>query len=159
MTFILIILGLLFALCGLIGCILPVIPGPSISFLSLIILSYAKNWEPFSSTFLIIMTGLTILVTILDYVVSAGGAKKYGASKSGVVGAVTGMLIGVFMFPPWGMIMGALIGAFAGELLAGKKGRKALQVGFGVFVGIMVGTGLKLAFSGTILFFYIKEMF
>lgn len=105
------------------------------------------------------MAGLTILVTILDYVVPAGGAKKYGASKSGVVGAMTGMLIGVFMFPPWGMIMGALIGAFAGELLAGKKGRKALQAGFGVFVGIMVGTGLKLAFSGTILFFYIKQMF
>lgn len=146
-------------MCGLIGCILPVIPGPSISFLSLIILSYAKNWAPFSSTFLIIMAGLTTLVTILDYVVPAGGAKKYGASKSGVVGAMTGMLIGVFMFPPWGMIMGALIGAFAGELLAGKEGRKALQTGFGVFVGIMVGTGLKLAFSGTILFFYIKEMF
>jgi len=72
------------------------------------------------------MAGLIILVTILDYVVPAGGAKKYGASKSGVAGAMTGMLIGVFMFPPWGMIMGALIGAFAGELLAGKEGRKAL---------------------------------
>ena len=159
MTIILIILGLLFALCGLIGCILPVIPGPSISFLALIILSYAKNWEPFSSTFLIIMAGLTILVTILDYVVPAGGAKKYGASKSGVVGAMAGMLIGVFMFPPWGMIVGAFMGTFAGELLAGKEGRKALQAGFGVFVGIMVSAGLKLAFSGTILFFYLKEMF
>ena len=146
-------------MCGLIGCILPVIPGPCISFLSLIILSYAKNWEPFTSTFLIIMAGFTILVTILDYVVPAGGAKKYGASKWGVVGAMTGMLIGIFMFPPWGMIMGAFMGAFAGELLARKEARKALRAGFGVFVGIMVGTGLKLAFSGTILFFYLKEMF
>ncbi len=146
-------------MCGLIGCILPVIPGPSISFLALIILSCAKNWEPFSSTFLIIMAGLTIFVTILDYVIPAGGAKKYGASKWGVAGAVAGMLTGIFMFPPWGMIMGAFIGAFAGELLARKEGRKALRAGFGVFVGIMVSTGLKLAFSGTILFFYIKEMF
>lgn len=146
-------------MCGVIGCILPVIPGPSISFLSLIILSYAKNWEPFSSTFLIIMAGLTILVTILDYVVPAGGAKKYGASKWGVMGAMAGMLIGVFMSPPWGMILGAFMGAFAGELLARKDGAKALQAGFGVFIGIMVGTGLKLAFSGTILFFYLKEMF
>ena len=104
------------------------------------------------------MAGLTILVTILDYVVPAGGAKKYGASKSGVVGAMAGMLIGVFMFPPWGMIVGAFMGAFAGELLARKEGRKALRAGFGVFVGIMVSAGLKLAFSGTILFFYIKEM-
>ncbi len=159
MTIALIILGLLLALVGLIGCILPIIPGPSISFLALIILSYAKNWEPFSSTFLIIMAGLTILVTILDYVVPAGGAKKYGASKSGVWGAMAGMLIGVFVFPPWGMIMGAFGGALIGELLARKEGREALRAGFGVFVGIMVGTGLKLAFSGTILFFYIKEMF
>ncbi|MBE9546285.1 MAG: DUF456 domain-containing protein, partial [Proteobacteria bacterium] len=95
MTITLIIFGLLLALAGLIGCILPVIPGPSISFLSLIILSCAKNWEPFSSTFLIIMAGLTILVTILDYVVPAGGAKKYGASKRGVWGAMAGLLIGV----------------------------------------------------------------
>ena len=159
MTIVLIILGLLLALVGLIGCILPIIPGPSISFLALIILSYAKNWEPFSSTFLIIMAGLAILVTILDYVVPVGGAKKYGASKSGVWAAMAGMLIGVFVFPPWGMIMGAFGGALIGELLARKEGREALRAGFGVFVGIMVGTGLKLAFSGTILFFYIKEMF
>ncbi|RZB30648.1 MAG: uncharacterized protein SRB1_02928 [Desulfobacteraceae bacterium Eth-SRB1] len=105
------------------------------------------------------MAGLTIFVTILDYVIPAGGARKYGASKWGVAGAMTGMLIGLFMFPPWGMIMGSFIGAFAGELLARKEGKKALRAGYGVFVGIMVGTGLKLAFSGTILFFYIKEMF
>ncbi|MBE9546006.1 MAG: DUF456 domain-containing protein, partial [Proteobacteria bacterium] len=65
----------------------------------------------------------------------------------------------VFIFPPWGMIMGAFLGAFVGELLARKEGAKALRAGFGVFVGIMAGIGLKLAFSGTILFFYIKEMF
>jgi len=70
---VLIILGLLFALIGLIGCILPVIPGPPLSFFALIILSYAKNWEPFSATFLIIMAGLTILATVLDYVVPAIG--------------------------------------------------------------------------------------
>ena len=105
------------------------------------------------------MAGLTIFVIILDYVIPVGGAKKYGASKWGVAGAMTGMLAGVFMFPPWGMIMGAFMGAFAGELLARKEGRKALRAGLGVFVGIMVSIGLKLAFSGTILFFYIKEMF
>ena len=81
---VLIILGLLFALIGLIGCILPIIPGPPLSFFALIILSYAKNWEPFSTTFLIIMAGLTILATVLDYVVPAIGAKRYGASQLGV---------------------------------------------------------------------------
>jgi uncharacterized protein YqgC (DUF456 family) len=156
---VLIILGLLFALIGLIGCILPVIPGPPLSFFSLIILSYAKNWEPFSTTFLIIMAGLTILATFLDYVVPAIGAKKYGASKLGIWGSIIGMIFGLFIFPPWGVLVGAIIGALAGELVGGKKGGKALRATWGVFVGNIMGVGLKLVFCGTILFFYIKEMF
>ena len=155
---VLIILGLLFALIGLIGCILPVIPGPPLSFFALIILSYAKNWQPFSTTFLIIMAGLAIVGTILDYVVPAIGAKRYGASKLGVWGSIIGMLIGLFIFPPWGMLIGAIIGALAGELAGGKKGEMALRAGWGVFVGNIMGIGLKLAFSGAMLFFYIKEM-
>jgi len=155
---VLIILGLLFALIDLIGCILPVIPGPPLSFFALIILSYAKDWEPFSTTFLIIMAGLTTVVTISDYVVPAIGAKRYGASKLGVWGSIIGMLIGFFIFPPWGMLIGAIIGALAGELAGGKKGKMALRAGWGVFVGNIMGIGLKLAFSGAILFFYIKEM-
>jgi len=156
---VLIILGLIFALVGLFGCILPVIPGPPLSFLGLIILSYAKNWEPFSSAFLIIMAGLTILVTILDYVVPVAGAKRYGASKLGVWFSIIGMIIGLFFFPPWGIFIGAFVGALAGEVVVGKKGKKALRAGWGVFVGNVVGIGLKLALSGVMLFFYIKEMF
>jgi len=156
---VLIIIGFLFALVGLVGCILPVIPGPPLSFFSLIILSYAKNWEPFGVTFLIIMAGLTVLATILDYVVPAIGAKRYGASKAGIWGSIIGMILGLFIFPPWGVLVGAILGAFAGELAGGKKGGKALRASWGVFVGNIMGVGLKLAFSGTILFFYIKEMF
>jgi len=143
---VLIILGLLFAVIGLIGCILPIIPGPPLSFFALIILSYAKNWEPFSAIFLIIMAGLTIVVTILDYVVPAIKAKKYGASKLGVWGSIIGMLFGLFIFPPWGILIGAITGALAGELAGGKKGKKALRAGWGVFVGNIMGIGLKLAF-------------
>jgi uncharacterized protein YqgC (DUF456 family) len=154
-----IILGLLFALIGLIACILPVIPGPPLSFLALILLSFAKNWEPFSSTLLISMAGLMILVTLLDFVVPAVGAKRYGASKSGMWGSMIGMFVGLFFFPPWGMFLGAFMGALAGEIIAQKEGKRALRASWGVFVGTMAGIGLKLAFSGVALFFYIKEMF
>ncbi len=156
---VLIILGLLIAMVGLAGCILPVIPGPPFSFLALIILSWAKDWEPFSSTFLIIMAGLTILLTILDYVVPVIGAKKYGASKLGLWGSIIGMLTGLFFFPPLGILIGAIVGALAGELIAGKEIKKALRAGWGVFVGNMLVIVLKLAFSGVILFFYAKEIF
>ena len=159
MTTVVIILGLLLALVGLVGCIVPVIPGPPLSFLALIILSFAKNWKPFSPAFLIIMACLTIVVTILDYVVPAGGAKKYGASQLGVWGSIIGMPIGFFFFPPWGILIGGIVGALTGELLAGKERGKAFRASWGIFVGYIVGTGLKLVFSGLLLFFYIKEMF
>lgn len=159
MTTVIIILGLFIALLGLAGCIIPVIPGPPLSFLALILLSFAKNWEPFSSTFLIIMASLTIVVTILDYVVPAGWAKKYGASKSGVWGSMLGMPAGFFFFPPWGILIGGMVGALVGELIAGKEGSKALRAGWGIFVGYVLSTGLKLMFSGVLLFFYLKEMF
>jgi uncharacterized protein YqgC (DUF456 family) len=155
---VLIILGLLFSLIGVIGCIVPIIPGPPLSFFALIILSYARNWEPFSTLFLIIMAGLTIVVTLLDYVVPAIGAKRYGASTLGVWGSIIGMLFGLFIFPPWGMLIGAIAGALAGELLSGKRGKKVVRAGWGVLVGNILCIGLKLAFSGAVLFFYIKEM-
>jgi uncharacterized protein YqgC (DUF456 family) len=127
--------------------------------LALILLSLAKHWEPFSSTFLFIMGGLALLVTILDYVVPLVGAKKYGASKWGVWISMIGMLIGILFFPPWGMLFGAFVGALVGELLSGKEGRKSLQAAWGVFVGNVVSTGFKLAYCGAIIFFYVKEMF
>ncbi len=159
MAIALIILGLLCALAGIVGCILPIIPGPPISFLALILLSLAKNWEPFSPTFLFIMGGLAVVVTILDYVVPVVGARRYGASKMGIWISMMGMLIGVLFFPPWGMLVGAFVGALAGELLAGKEGRKSLQAAWGAFVGNVVGLGFKLAYCGAIIFFFVKEMF
>lgn len=158
MTILLIIVGFITALIGIIGCVLPVLPGPAISYLALIILSLAKDWEPFSATFLVIMAILAVLVSILDYVVPAGGARKYGASKAGVWGSVAGMLAGFFILPPWGIIFGAFLGAFAGELLARRAGKEALRAGWGVFVGVVFGMGVKLAFSGAVLILYVGAL-
>jgi uncharacterized protein YqgC (DUF456 family) len=159
MTIALIILGLILALIGFLGCILPVIPGPPLSYAALIILSLAKQWEPFGIAFLIIMGVLMLAVSLVDYVFPAIGAKRYGASKAGVWFSIIGMLVGIFFIPPWGIFIGAFAGAFIGELLVGKGGKKALKAGWGVFVGNMVSTGFKLAYSGVIIFFYVKEMF
>jgi uncharacterized protein YqgC (DUF456 family) len=159
MTITLIILGLLLALVGLIGCLFPIIPGPPLSFLAILLLSYAKNWEPFSATFLMVTAGLALVVTLMDYVVSAIGAKRYGASKLGIAGSIVGMLVGILFIPPWGMLVGAIVGASLGELIAGKEGRAALKAGWGVFVGNVAGIFLKLTYTFVILYYYIKEMF
>jgi uncharacterized protein YqgC (DUF456 family) len=159
LSVILTVFGLLAALVGMVGCIFPVLPGPLLSYFALIMLSYAHNWEPFNATFLITMGGVAILVSVLDYIVPAGGAKKYGASKLGIWGSVIGMVIGLFLVPPWGMFLGGILGALIGELAAGKEGRMALRASWGVFVGNVLSIGLKLAYCGVVLFFYIKGMF
>lgn len=156
---VLIVLGLIVSVLGVVGCILPILPGPPLSFIALILLSIAKDWEPFSPTFLIIMAGLTVLVIVLDYIVPFAGAKKYGATKLGIWGSVIGMIIGILFFPPWGILIGAFVGAIFGEILMGKKAPSALRAGWGVFIGTIIGTGLKMAVSIVMLFYYIKEMF
>jgi len=156
---VLIIIGLILAIAGMVGCILPVLPGPILSFCALIIISWTKNWQIFSQTFLIVMGAVTALLVLLDYVAPALGAKKYGASRRGLWGSAIGMIIGIFFIPPWGMIVGAFIGALVGELTAGKSGSKALRAGWGILIGNVLGVGLKLAFTAVVLFYYIKAMF
>jgi hypothetical protein len=156
---VLIVLGLVLSLVGLAGCVLPVLPGPLISFCALIVLSLAKGWEPFSWVFLAVFAGLTAAVSFLDYLVPLVGARKYGASRAGVWGSAIGMIGGLIVLPPWGMFFGAFAGALAGEVLARRGGEKAVRAAWGAFVGTVFGVGLKLAVSGVMLFFYLKEMF
>ena len=105
------------------------------------------------------MAAITIFVTVLDYIVPVAGARKYGASKLGVWGSVIGMIIGLVFFPPLGIFVGAFVGAVLGEFITGKKGSEALRAGWGVFVGTMVGIGLKMAASGVMAFYYITALF
>ena len=158
MNVFLIIIGLILAITGMVGCILPVLPGPLLSLCALILLSWIKNWQIFGQTFWVLMGAVTVLLMLLDYVAPALGAKKYGASKRGLWGSVIGMIIGIFFIPPWGMIVGAFIGALVGELASGKSGRNALRAGWGILVGNVMVVGLKLAFTAVVLFYYIKEM-
>jgi hypothetical protein len=129
-----------------------------LSYADLVILSIAKKWAPFSMAFLIVMGVAMIVVILLDYVIPIIGAKRYGASKVGVWCSLIGMLLGVFFIPPWGIFIGAFAGAVIGELTFGKKSKKALRVGRSL-CRYHVGIGLKLPFSGVVLFFYVREMF
>lgn len=155
---VLIIIGVIFIIIGIIGCIVPGIAGPPFSFFALVLLSIAKHGEPFSVKFLVLMALLTIVVTGLDYAMPALGAKKFGASKFGFWGAIIGMLIGIIYAPPLGMIIGAFLGAIAGEMIKGKQSLEALKAGWGVFAGVMIGIILKLIASGIMTFYFIKGL-
>jgi uncharacterized protein YqgC (DUF456 family) len=159
LTIFLITLGFILAVAGFLGCLIPFLPGPPLSFAALILLSLVKGWEPFSLTFLLVMAGLTLLVTLLDYVIPSLGARRYGASRLGVWGSAIGLIVGLVFFPPFGIFLGGMAGAVLGELLAGRRGSQALRAGWGVLLGNVVGTGFRMSLSAVMLFFYVKEMF
>ncbi|NNG27523.1 MAG: DUF456 domain-containing protein [Ignavibacteriaceae bacterium] len=153
---ILIILGVLIAIVGLIGCIIPAIPGPPLNFISLLILELAIE-DAFSMEFYIIWGVITIVVTVLDYVLPLLGAKAYRASGYGIWCSIIGMIIGTIFFPPFGMILGLLVGAIVGELLAGKEGSEALKVGSVTFITSLLMIVVKLAVSGVMTYYFIAR--
>jgi len=154
----LLILACFLIILGILGCVIPGLVGPPFSFLALILLSITKKWEPFSSTFLIVMAVVTVVVTSLDYVFPAIGAKKYGSSRSGLWGAILGMILGILFLPPFGMIIGAFLGAVLGETISGKPSQEALKAGWGVFLGIMMAILFKLLASGIMTFYFVRAL-
>jgi uncharacterized protein YqgC (DUF456 family) len=145
---------------GIVGCVLPVLPGPPLSFAGLILLWGARGWEAssFGTTAVLVLGGLTALVTVLDFVLPAVGAKRYGATRSGVWGSVLGMIVGMIFFPPFGMLVGAFVGALAFEVLAGRDAGEATRAAWGVFVGTMAGIALKLAVCIAIGWYFVREL-
>ncbi|MCR4396913.1 MAG: DUF456 domain-containing protein [Candidatus Saccharicenans sp.] len=158
LTSLLIVAGAMLQLLGLAGSVLPVLAGPPLNFIGLIILGLAKGWDIFSPTLWLILVGVTVLTMILDYVLPISGARRYGSTKWGTWGAFLGMLLGVFLFPPFGLILGAFLGAVVGELLAGKKDRQALRAGWGVFVGYFFSLLLKVIASGVMTFLFVRAL-
>lgn len=144
-TFLLILAGLCM-LIGIIGCIVPGIPATPVAYIGLWI-AQATNRVDFSWQFLLIWGIVTIVVTILDYVVPAWGTKRFGGTRWGVWGSTIGVFVGLF-FGAAGVILGPLVGAILGELLGGKQVREALKAGWGSFVGLLCGTILKLICCG-----------
>ena len=143
---------------GLLGCILPVLPGPPLSYIGLLLLHFTSRYQ-FSSEFLFLWALLTVFVYGLDYVIPAWGTKKFGGSKRGVWGSIIGMIIGFFFFPPLGIILGSFFGAVIGEFSGGKDSVAAFKAGFGSFVGFFAGTIFKIIASGTMTYYFGKELF
>ncbi len=137
------IIALLIGLIGVIGSILPIIPGPPLSYLGLLILQLQET-PPFSTRFLIIWLIVVIAITALDYIVPQMGTKKWGGSRYGVWGSTIGLILGLFFFPPFGFIIGPMVGAFVGEMIYQKDKDKAFRAAVGSFIGFLAGTALKL---------------
>jgi uncharacterized protein YqgC (DUF456 family) len=137
---------------GLIGCLLPFLPGPPLSFVALLIMQLRSD-PPFTAKFLWIWAGITVVVSILDYVIPLYGTRRFGGTSYGIWGCTIGLIVGLF-FPPLGLIIGPFAGAFVGELVGNSNTDQALKAAWGSFVGFLFGTLLKLV-ACLVMFYYL----
>ena len=149
MDTLLIILAILCTLGGVAGCILPILPGPPLNFLALLLMRWSGH-AGFDSRFLWIWAAVTP-----GYL-----ARRFGGSKYAATGSTVGMIVGLLFFPPAGLIVGAFAGALIGELLYDRDDlRKAVRVAIGSFVAFLLSTGLKLAASLAMGYYVIRALF
>lgn len=148
-----------FFMVGLIGCILPVVPGPVIVWVGMLI---HKIWVPEASAnwWLILIAGFFVGITfLLDYLLALMGAKKFGASRLGAIGALVGGFIG-FIVPPfflW-LLIGPFVGALIGELFDGQTLQRASRVGWGSFLGTIAAYVSKLTICFLIIGFFMVNV-
>lgn len=157
MNTLLIVAAIACGIIGLLGAIIPVLPGTLLSLAGLI-LAYFTDGSEITVNMLIIWSIISVFVVILDYILPGYFSKRFGGTKSGVTGATVGVILGMF-FGPVGIIFGPFIGAVAGELLGNNLSfDKAIVVGFGSLLSFFVGTGFKLIVGGLLLFYIIKDI-
>lgn len=154
--YLLVVLGAIIMILGIIGCLVPVLPGPPLNFVGLLLLHFTR-FGHFTTWTLIIFAGIAAIVTVLDYLVPIWGTRKFGGSKYGTRGAAIGLVIGFFLGPV-GIIIGPLLGAFVGEMIFKDNVRYALKAGFGSLIGFLTGVGLKLAASFVMTFYFVKAL-
>ncbi|HCK21230.1 MAG TPA: DUF456 domain-containing protein [Bacteroidetes bacterium] len=157
MDIFLLIAGLLCMLIGVIGSLLPVLPGLPISYAGLVLL-HVSSYGDFTRNFLIVWAALVVVMMIIEYLIPKWGAQKYGGTKTGQRGALLGTIAGIFVFPPLGLIIGPFVGAFIGELIDDSHNRnKAFRSAWGSLMGFLAGSFLKVAVALVMLFYFIRE--
>lgn len=152
------ILAALFAVVGLLGCIVPMLPGPPMSYAAMILVACC-SYSDLGWTTMVVFFIITVAVTVLDFLLPAWMALRFGGSRAGEIGATVGMIAGFFVFPPVGILLGPFVGAVVGELVVNREDTsRAMRVGFGAFMSFIVGTGLKLIASLVMLVYVFKEI-
>lgn len=154
---IVLLLAIILALVGIIGAVLPALPGPPLSYASLVTI-YFTCPGAISGELMIWMLALTIIVSVLDYIAPVWLTKVGGGSKAAIYGSTIGLLAGLF-FMPIGLILGPLAGAFLGEISNNSSLGKATRVAMMSFISFLLTTGLKLVLSALMAYYAIIAVF
>ncbi len=164
LSYFIIALAIFWGLIGIIGCVLPVIPGPPISWLGMMVLYFwgkgtDSAGDTMSTRLLVIWLVIMAVVTVLDYIVPSYLTKATGGSKYASRGALAGVLVGLF-FAPLGIVIGPMLGAFICEAaFSGKKAGQSIVPALGAFAGFVCGTLLKLIACGFMMYYIVVYCF
>ncbi len=138
-------IALILLVIGFLGTFLPILPGLLLSICGLLIWKFGtENSMPMIYVWIFVI--LTIISTVLNYVIPAKTNKKYGGTRYGSVGSFIGTIIGLIFIPiPLGFLIGMLLGVFVGELLHNATDvRKAFNSTKGALIGFIYGTGFNM---------------
>ena len=144
---------------GLIGVVLPVLPGVPLAWAGLFIYGLANGFEKISIATTVIFFVLTLLTLAIDFLAPMLGAKKYRASVWGILGVFLGFIIGIITLGPWGIILGPFLGALVGELIARRQPGQALKAALGALIGFLAGNLLKITLILIMMGFVIASLF
>ena len=144
------VLAVVLVCIGVAGSVLPALPGVPLVFAGLLLAAWAEDFERVSWIALVVLGLLTILSFVIDFAATALGAKRVGATKLAVLGALIGTFVGIFLGLP-GLILGPFVGAIVGEMLSHGRMQQAARAGFATWVGLIFGTLAKLALVFTML--------
>ena len=143
----LLVAGFIFALLGIAGSFLPILPGPFMGWIGLLLL-HLTSTIPLSYPFLIITFLISVVIWMLDYIIPSLGTKRFGGSRWGVIGTTIGLIVGILLPIPLGFLFGAFLGALIGELLWNHRDiKRAFKAAFGSFAGFLASTTLKFMVS------------
>ena len=141
---ILIIAGILMVI-GIIGCVVPGLPGVPVSLAGLVVAQFSEQVD-FPWWVFLVWGIVTVIVSVLDYIVPAWGTKHFGGTPQGMRGSVIGVFIGLFL-GPIGVIIGPYLGAYIAETTNGMEREEAMRAAMGAFLGVFFGMVLKLICS------------
>lgn len=144
---------------GLVGVIVPGLPGIGLMYGGMLLYALYFGVATVGMTTLILLGVATAFSFIIDLLASLYGAKRFGASRSGIIGALLGGVAGLIFLSLPGLFLGVFAGAVAGEyFLAKKSSEEALKAGLGSVLGFLGGTVLKLILALIIVGVFVAKL-
>ena len=150
MTEFLWVLAVLLVIVGAVGTVLPALPGVPLIFAGVLLAAWAEDFQRIGGWTLGVLAVLALIGLAVDYVAASMSAQRAGASRQGIIGAALGTVAGIFTGLV-GLVFMPLVGAAIGEFIAHRDALRAGKVGVATWLGLLVGTAIKIAVAFTMI--------